>query len=54
MWDKNSVYPKIETRFAFTPHMNKTYVEAFNNKTFNEDCDESAILTIEYYNPPDL
>ena len=54
MWDKNSVYPKIETRFAFKPHMNKTFVEAFNNQTFDEDGDESAILTIKYYNPPDL
>ena len=24
MWDKNSIYPKIETGFAFTPHENKT------------------------------
>ena len=54
MWDENSVYPKIETGFAFKPHMNKTYVEAFNNKTFNKDGDESAILTIKYYNPPDF
>ena len=54
MWDCNSVYPKIETGFAFKLHMNKTYVEAFNNQTFNEDGDESAILTIKYYNPPDL
>ena len=54
MWDKNSVYPKIETGFAFKPHMNKTYVEAFNNKNFNEDGDESAILTIKYHNPPNL
>ena len=54
MWDKNSVYPKIETGFAFKPHMNDIYVEAFNNQTFNEDGDESAILTIKYYNPPDL
>ena len=22
MWDENSVYPKIETRFAFKPDMN--------------------------------
>ena len=54
MWDENSVYPKIETGFAFKPRMNKTYVEAFNNKIFNEDGDESAILTIKYYNPSDL
>ena len=54
MWDKNSVYPKIETGFAFKPHMNDVYVEAFNNQSFNEDGDESAILTIKYYNPSDL
>ena len=54
LWDEKSVYPKIETGFAFKPHMNKTYVEAFNNQSFNEDGDESAILTIKYYNPPDL
>ena len=24
MWDIKSVYPKIETRFAFKPDMNKT------------------------------
>ena len=54
MWDKNSVYPKIETGFAFKPHMDDVYVEAFNNQSFNEDGNESAILTIKYYNPPDL
>ena len=54
MWDENSVYPKIETGFAFKPHMNDVYVEAFNNQSFNEDGDESAILTIKYHNPPDL
>ena len=53
MWDENSVYPKIETGFAFNPYMNDVYVETFNNQTFNEDGDESA-LTIKYYNPPDL
>ena len=54
MWDENSVYPKIETGFAFKPHSNFIYVEAFNNQTFNEGGDESAILTIKYYNPPNL
>ena len=54
MWDEKSIYPKIETGFAFKPHMNDVYVEAFNNQSFNEDGDESAILTIKYYNPPDL
>ena len=54
MWDQNSVYPKIETGFAFKPHMNDVYVEAFNNQTFNQDGDESAILRIKYYNPRNL
>ena len=27
MWDQNSVYPKIETGFAFKPHMNDIYVK---------------------------
>ena len=54
MWDEKSVYPKIETGFAFKPHMNDVYIEAFTNQPFNEDGDESAILTINLYNPPDL
>ena len=54
MWDENSVYPKIETGLAFKPHMNDVYVKAFNDQTFNEDGDESAILTMKYHSPPDL
>ena len=54
MWDEKSVHPKIEIGFAFKPHMNDVYVEAFNNQTFNEDGNEAAILTIKYHNPPDL
>ena len=54
MWDKSSVYPKIETGFAFKPALNDVYVEAFNKQTFNQDGDESAILRIKCYNPPTL
>ena len=54
MWDENSVYPKIDSGFAFKPHMNNVYVEAFNNQTFNQDGDESAILRIKYYNTRNL
>ena len=54
MWDENFVYTKIETGFSFKPHLNKTYVDAFNNQTFNQEGDESAILKMKYYNPPDL
>ena len=54
MWDENSVFPKIETGFAYKPHVNDVFVEAFNNQTFNQDGDESAILTIKYYKSPNL
>ena len=54
MWDETSVYLKIESGFAFTPHMNNVYVEAFSNQTFNQDGDESAILRIKHYNPRNL
>ena len=54
LWDENSEYPKKETGFAFKPHMKNVYEEAFNNQTFNRDGDESAILSIKYYKPPDL
>ena len=54
MWDENLVFSKIKTGFAFKPHMNDVYIKAFNDQTFNEDSDESAILTIKYYNPPNL
>ena len=54
MWDEKSIYPKKETGFAFKPHMNDSYVEAFNNQTFNQDGNERTFLKIKYYNPPDL
>ena len=54
MWDEKSVYPKIETGFAFKAHMNDISVETFNNQSFNQDGNESATLTKKYYNPHDL
>ena len=42
--DEDSVYPKIESGFAYKPHMNDVYVEAFNIQKFNQDGDESATL----------
>ena len=48
MWDSSSIYPKIETGYAFTRDMNDNLVEKFNNQTFNQG---SAILKIKYYNP---
>ena len=54
MYDENSVYPKTETGFAFKPHMNDVYVKSFNDQTFNQHGNESAILKINYYKTPDL
>ena len=54
MWDKNSVYAKKERGFALKPHMNDVYAEPFENQTFNQDGNESAILRIKYYNLPKL
>ena len=54
MWDQNSVYPKTESGFCFKPDMNDVYVEAFKDQTFNQDGNESAIIKIKYYNPPNL
>ena len=51
---KNLFILKKESGFVFNPHMNKLYVDAFNDQTFNEDGNESAILRIRYYNPPNL
>ena len=54
MWDEKSVYPKIETGFAFKLDMNDNYVEAFNNQSFNQDDNESAKLKTKTYNPCNL
>ena len=45
-WDEKSVYPKIETGFAFKTDTKDIFVEAFINQTFNQDGNESAILRI--------
>ena len=51
MWDENSIYPRIETGYAFTRDMNKFLVHKFNNGNFNQG---SAFLKIKYYNPKNL
>ena len=51
MWDEKSIYPRIETGYAFTRDMNDELVENFNSQTFTQG---SAILKIKYYNPKDL
>ena len=54
MYDEKPVYLKIGTEFAFKPHMNNVHVKTFNNQTFNQDGNESAIVKLKYYNPPIL
>ena len=44
MWDENSVYPRIETGYAFTRDMNDGLVEKFNIQTFTQG---SAILKVK-------
>ena len=51
MWNKSSIYPKIETGYAFTSEMNDELVEKFINQTFTQG---SAILKIKYFNPKNL
>ena len=51
MWAEKSIYPRIETGYAFTRDMNNELVEKFNNQTFTQG---SAILKIKYYNPKNL
>ena len=51
MWEEKSIYPRIETGYAFTPDMNNELVEKFINQIFNKG---SAILKIKKYNPKNL
>ena len=48
MWDSKSIYPRIETGYAFTKDMNDELVEKFNNQIFTRG---SAILEVKYQNP---
>ena len=51
MWDERSIYPRIETGYAYTRDMNNELVEKFNTGIFNQG---SAFLKIKYFNPRDL
>ena len=51
MWDENSLYPRIETGYAFTKGMNNELVKKLNTGNFTPG---SAILGIKYYNPKNL
>ena len=47
MSDPESIYPRIETGYAYTPDINGELVEKFINQTFTQG---SAIIEIKYYN----
>ena len=51
MSDHMSIYPKIETGYAFTQDMNDELVKKFNEGNFTQ---RSAILKVRYYNPKNL
>ena len=51
MSDEKSIYPRIETGYAYTLDMNDELVEKFNNQTFTHG---SAISKIKYHNPKNL
>ena len=44
---KKSLYLKIQSGFAFKPHMNDNYVETLITPIFNQDGNESAILNVK-------
>ena len=44
MWDKDSVYPKIETSYTFKPQMNDVFVNDFNNQTLAK-----MVMTPKFY-----
>ena len=51
MSDEKSLYPRLESGYAFTPDMKVELVEKFNNQTFTQG---SAFLKTKYYNPKKL
>ena len=51
MWDENSIYPRIETGYAFTRNMTDELVKKLNKGNFNKG---SAISKINKYNPENL
>ena len=51
---KKSVSPKIESGSVFKSHINKTCVVAFNNQSFDQGGNVSALLGKKYYKPFDL
>ena len=51
MSDPESIYPRIETGYVFTPDMNGELVEKINSGNYTQG---SAILKLKYYKPKTL
>ena len=51
MWDEKSIYPRIETGYAYTKDVNDELLEKFHNQTFTQG---SAFSKIKYFNPKNL
>ena len=51
MWEPKSIFPKIETGYAYTKDMNDELVKKINEQTFTQG---SAILKMKYYYPKNL
>ena len=51
MSDPESIYPGVETGYAFTKDMNDELVNKLNTQTFTQG---SAILKINCFNPKNL
>ena len=51
MWDEKSLYPRIETGYAYTKDFKDELVKKFNTDKLTHG---SAILKIKYYNPKNL
>ena len=50
MWDENSIYPRIETRYAYTTDMNDELVEKFNRGNFTQGGAVLKIIQSEKFN----
>ena len=51
MWDLVSVYPRIETGYAYTKDMENESVEKFNTNNFTEG---GANIKMKFLNPEKL
>ena len=51
--DSHSIWPKIETAYAFENHMNDAVCSLFNGQRF-EELNLCCFLTVKYHNPENL